>query len=75
MAMITDFLKANIKRQITKWRKEYDETSMVIIPAPERGIDDLGGYGDVNEDTRPDFVKKEFEGWELLVRLDDTRKD
>jgi len=71
MATITDFLKANIKRQLDKWRKEYDETSMVIIPAPERGIDDGSGYGDVSEDTRPDFVKKELEGWELLVRLDD----
>lgn len=30
------------------------------------GIDDEGGYGDVNEDTRPSFIQDDERGWERL---------
>ena len=68
MAKITDFLKAIIKRRADKLRTEYEETGMAIISAPERGIDDGGGYGDIAEDKRSDFQKNapDLVGWEPI---------
>lgn len=38
----------------------------VMMPANDVHVDDAGGYGNVDEDTRPEFVKEDERGWTRL---------
>lgn len=60
-------VQAIIKR-LTKHIEADGETKHpgVIMSYDARGVDDLGGYGDPMIDDRPDFIKRDEEGW---VRL------
>ncbi len=58
-------IKAAVEKLELKWGKDAPLFSGGIS-YDERGLDDRGGYGDPHEDTRPDFVKADDEGWRKL---------
>lgn len=62
-----DWVRVYLMQQAAKLQKQLQDEGLVIFDAPERrAIDDGGGYGDIDRDERPDFLKDINEGWEPL---------
>ncbi len=55
-------LKAAVEKLEARWGKDAPLFAGGIR-YDERGVDDMGGYGDIEEDMRRDFVKQDEEGW------------
>lgn len=61
-----ELLQAFIKRLVERWAKDGTQDAPgLVVNRPVRVIRD-GYYNAEPEDTRPDFVKQDTEGWEPL---------
>lgn len=63
-------LQAAIDGLLDAWRKAdaLDAPGMVQQGRNPRAID-AGEYGDPHQDTRPDFVRQDTDGWVSLTRF------
>ena len=65
---------ARLKQAAEDTKTPLDEVPGVLAydgQAGPRGIEDGGGYSVEDWDTRPDFIKEQTAGWDLLVTLSD----
>lgn len=60
-------LKARIDRILTRFQGETAEYVSGINEDRQQPAIDDGEYGDPTRSTRPDFVQKEFDGWDSLI--------
>lgn len=66
---MADSLQEKLRDMVKKWLDSgQHEVYGEMTHGVEVGIDD-GGYGDPHEDTRPEFMREDEDGWHLLTRF------
>jgi hypothetical protein len=63
-------LTDSLRRLIARLEALPDEARAVWGMA-QGSIDDGGGYGDPHEDTRPDFIRQDEDGWQVIATYSD----
>lgn len=68
MATMADSVKARIERMLkARFSGELEPFASHVISAGHIGAIDDGDYGDPMQDTTPDFVRKDNQGWVSLT--------